>query len=185
MSDLVERLHSETDLGECGRLCDEAADEIARQQAVVDAARELIGYISYQPPEHWCEVERKLGNALRTLDASRNHSADAPQNGTLSKSVQRRLEIRRGEWEPGGKAYNECPDCVDGIAPSGGNDGSTRYVCQTCQGTKMDTAGDPQRWGPCPTCHGRGTVVRVGTVRGESVDADVDCPKCGGTGRKP
>lgn len=33
--------------------------------------------------------------------------------------------------------------------------------------------------GKCPVCNGRDTVVRVATVSGESVDMDVDCPRCG------
>lgn len=39
MSDLVKRLRGETDLGECGRLCDEAATAVERLERTVERVK--------------------------------------------------------------------------------------------------------------------------------------------------
>lgn len=130
MSDLVERLRSWAQNEEMidqyytdhGMDCNEAADEIERLRAVVDAARELLEqtYIA----EGFCmpyPSQQKLHDALRALDG-----------------------------EPG-------PDCVDGVAPKGGNEGGTRYFCPTCGGSGGTYANrDAPGRTPCPTCKGTG-----------------------------
>jgi len=141
MSTEIARLTAErnlavkTSLGDNQRLRDEIARLTAEVERLGRCLRVAAGMLSTtegltgRHPEDVLAYIEAAEVAGRALDGEIDPGKSANSRHTEPEQAP------VGEWESGGKAYDECPDCIDGIAPKGGDEGSTRYVCPTCGGS--------------------------------------------------
>lgn len=188
----VERLTAE--LKSCELVMDEFQQKNIQLQAVVDAAlahhdAEVAADDSVRMYRAWKAFAIAVRD-FRVLGGDPGQPISRQEALRISTETLLRAEAERaldggepwdwGQWldkahELGKSIPQEpCPDCADGIAPKGGNEGSTRYICPTCGGRGYFRH---ENWKPCPTCGGSGYLPT------DTPHTDRDCPTCGGTGR--